>query len=130
MNKAEYGQYLESEHWKQFSLRIKEQRRKCQDCGIPAFDAWKRDSVGLNVHHLTYENVGKEKDADVELLCRQCHMKRHGIEDFSTWCNRLSMPRASHGSQQACAICGVLTGPIYFNVDEASDVWLCADCRS
>lgn len=33
-----------------------------------------------NVHHISYENVGKENDEDLTLLCRKCHEQIHGIE--------------------------------------------------
>lgn len=129
ITKPEYEQYLQTDHWKEFSYKTKKKRGKCADCGIEALEAWKRDRQGLNVHHLSYENIGQEKDADVVVLCRYCHLKRHGTEGIYELAQKLAMPKASHGSQQACANCGVLNGPTYYNVDERLSEWLCADCR-
>jgi len=129
MTKGEYENYLLSEHWVLFSNKVKRDRGKCQDCGIEALEAWKRDRQGLNVHHLTYENLGKEKDADVVVICHYCHLKRHGIENFYEWAQSFSIPKITHGSHQACANCGLLAGPVYFNVDEDLPEWRCVDCR-
>ena len=32
-----------------------------------------------NVHHKTYDNVGKERPEDLILLCPDCHKKVHQI---------------------------------------------------
>ena len=53
----------------------------CQDCG---------SSEKLETHHLSYANVGKEKEGELVVLCRRCHGKRHGhyeeddMMDFNT----------------------------------------------
>jgi len=31
----------------------------------------------LHVHHKTYENIGKESDEDLIVLCKSCHYKFH-----------------------------------------------------
>lgn len=130
VTKGNYEEYLKSPHWLRFSQGIKKLRRKCEDCGIDALEARHRHKQDLNVHHLTYERVGNEKPEDVVVLCFYCHLKRHGINDFKEWCQRFSMPRITRGSNQACANCGILTGPIYYSVDEVLPEWLCSDCRT
>lgn len=68
-NKIKYKDYLKSSHWliiknKIFLLRGK----KCEECDC-CYD--------LNVHHKTYKRVGSELDEDLQLLCRECHKKKH-----------------------------------------------------
>jgi hypothetical protein len=66
-----YEQYLRTVHWRAFRARIlKDRDRTCEECG---------ERYGLiDVHHLTYENLGCERDRDVVVLCRECHEKEHG----------------------------------------------------
>src|SRR4051812_24840716 len=33
----------------------------------------------LQLHHKTYERLGRELDADLELLCKRCHHKLHRL---------------------------------------------------
>ena len=42
---------------------------RCIECGT--------DKEMLDAHHLTYIRKGSEPDADLESLCRPCHIKRH-----------------------------------------------------
>jgi 5-methylcytosine-specific restriction endonuclease McrA len=76
-----YAEYLKSPHWvatrdaKIASL----DHLRCERCG-----EWgRRDidgvTVGLHVHHLTYERVpGKERLEDLQVLCIACHQEQHG----------------------------------------------------
>jgi 5-methylcytosine-specific restriction endonuclease McrA len=43
---------------------------KCELCG---------STNQLSVHHLTYNNLGKEHPEDLKVLCQNCHEKAHGI---------------------------------------------------
>jgi len=76
----DYKTYIKSEIWKLVVARIKKQRNNsCEICGNKKY---------LQVHHLTYKNLGQEKDEDLQLLCGACHMKQHGIEkkiDYNTF---------------------------------------------
>lgn len=61
---AYYSEYLKSKHWKQFRKIASEKLEKKCPCG----------SVDrLDLHHMTYENLGREKLEDVVWLCRSCH---------------------------------------------------------
>ena len=40
----------------------------CEDCG-----AYER----LQVHHKDYRGLGYEERSDLEVLCAQCHSRRH-----------------------------------------------------
>ena len=67
-----YLAYLNSPAWRATrnrALRLADYR--CQHCGN------KRD---LQVHHRTYERLGREWDQDLEVLCDSCH-RGHHIED-------------------------------------------------
>lgn len=69
---TKYGRYLVSPEWRERrAAAIAAQGFKCQRCGR------RRD---LQVHHKTYKNLGKERDEDLEVLCRDCHEIHHGIQ--------------------------------------------------
>jgi 5-methylcytosine-specific restriction endonuclease McrA len=65
-----YAGYLRSPYWRAVRRRaLVAAGYRCQRC--PAV----RD---LQVHHLTYERLGCEQPADVEVLCDSCHAAAHG----------------------------------------------------
>lgn len=65
-----YAEYLKSDHWQEVrKAALKRANYRCQVCN---------ESVPLDVHHRTYERLGKEDDADVIALCRKCHGLFHG----------------------------------------------------
>lgn len=68
-NKEEYKAYLKSPKWRATRKRLyREYEYKCAICGSPK---------NLNVHHITYENLGEEKDEDLTVLCQKCHAGLH-----------------------------------------------------
>jgi hypothetical protein len=73
MTKDEYEQYRESPHWILVSRHIRQMRKKCERCAFP---------YELNVHHLNYDRLGKERDTDLILLCRSCHSREHLLQDL------------------------------------------------
>lgn len=67
-----YNVYLPSDHWQERRLKaLKKADYTCQCCSS------KKD---LQVHHLTYKNVWREKDEDLKVVCRSCHKKIHNIK--------------------------------------------------
>jgi 5-methylcytosine-specific restriction endonuclease McrA len=61
----EYRDYLRSDRWRAirdwaFALH----GRKCQECG---------ETGGLEVHHLHYDTLGRERPEDLRVLCWRCH---------------------------------------------------------
>lgn len=69
-NNMDYVDYLNTEHWKHFREQVFIfYNRECQVC---------KSKAGLNVHHKTYENRGRETFNDIILLCNECHKKIHG----------------------------------------------------
>jgi len=70
---SHYKTYLQSPQWrKRRNDALKAAAYTCQRCGARS---------GLQVHHLTYENIGAELDADLEVLCRVCHEGEHVAQD-------------------------------------------------
>jgi hypothetical protein len=76
--KIDYERYLESEHWRTFRDSVLVAHPRCERCNLGP--SWSQYFYGqsLNVHHLTYENLGHESPSDVEVLCIACHAKEHG----------------------------------------------------
>lgn len=100
----DYATYLQTEHWQRFSSEIKSQRPRCERCNLSRL--WSEYFYGqdLNVHHLTYENLGHESGDDVRVLCPGCHCGEHGLlapKVFSRpkpwweqWCDQFVFPGA------------------------------------
>ncbi len=71
-NSSEYQTYLNSNEWQETRQRIfKRDNFRCVKCG---------ESKNLQVHHITYENLGEEKDADLVTLCDKCHKSTHDLD--------------------------------------------------
>ena len=62
----QYVSYLHSDAWgvKRDQVLIRASHR-CEHC--------KREGVPLQVHHLHYRSLGKEKLSDLSALCLECH---------------------------------------------------------
>ena len=61
-----YRRYLASPEWQARRAAIlKRDDGKCRRCG----------GVATDVHHRTYDRLGRERDTDLESLCRSCHQK-------------------------------------------------------
>lgn len=63
-------EYMASTEWKKLRMRIMiRDGFTCQVCG----------SNGTEVHHITYDRLGKERTEDLVLLCREHHQEIHNI---------------------------------------------------
>jgi 5-methylcytosine-specific restriction endonuclease McrA len=62
--------YYASPEWHQRrALKLAEAGHRCQTCG----------TIGtLQVHHLTYRRLGRERRSDLRVLCCGCHSRVHG----------------------------------------------------
>lgn len=61
-----YKDYLHTPHWKRKrESKLRAVGHRCQVCD--------RRSGTLDVHHRTYDRLGKELDEDLTVLCRECH---------------------------------------------------------
>jgi hypothetical protein len=64
-----YLKYITSPVWKARAFdAIEKAGKKCQMCNSPKY---------LQVHHRTYERLGKERPSDLITLCSKCHSKFH-----------------------------------------------------
>jgi hypothetical protein len=63
--RAEYEAYLHSKGWKaKRGYKLWHAGYRCEVCGA---------KDGLEVHHKTYERLGRERDEDLVVLCPTCH---------------------------------------------------------
>jgi hypothetical protein len=69
LQRMPYSEYLLTPHWQYVRARALERSdNHCQLCG---------ESSGLQVHHNTYIRRGEERDADLIVLCGECHGHFH-----------------------------------------------------
>lgn len=70
-----YKEYLKTKHWLKLKALYSYQYeiKRCRLCG---------SERRLNIHHVTYENLGNETFKDLIYLCQPCHYKIH--EEFGT----------------------------------------------
>lgn len=62
-------EYLRSPHWRSTRLGALERAgHRCQVCNA---------AQRLDVHHRTYERLGRERPEDLTVLCRTCHETFH-----------------------------------------------------
>lgn len=67
-----YKDYLRTRYWNTVRKNnISRAGGKCKDCG--------RSDQVLQVHHLSYEYLGREDDRYLVVLCAGCHEKRHDL---------------------------------------------------
>lgn len=65
-----FNKYLKSDEWQhKRQLIMGYYNWTCQECGAEAKD----------LHHITYDNIFKEKFEDLQPLCRNCHTKKHKL---------------------------------------------------
>ncbi len=64
-----YSEYLQSAWWQnKRKEKLKSVNYRCNRCGSQA---------ELQVHHLHYRSLWKEKNNDLEVLCKTCHQVEH-----------------------------------------------------
>ena len=59
-----YEKYIRSTQWKNMRKDILRLRDRCEGCGT---------KHSLELHHKTYERLGRELISDLEVLCKSCH---------------------------------------------------------
>ena len=65
----DYDRYLRSWSWRaRRKAALKRAGYRCKKCGA---------EQRLNVHHKSYEHLGKEPQSDLDVLCRGCHKEEH-----------------------------------------------------
>ena len=71
----DYASYITSKKWqaRRVSFFHTRGRRDCQACGA---------TDDVQVHHRTYERLGRELDSDMTALCQRCHDAVHRLHRF------------------------------------------------
>lgn len=86
MDKKSYEQYLQSPTWR---LR---RNRALKSAGYRCARCYRKRR--LQVHHRTYERLGNEHEADLEVLCEDCHNGHH-LQDMAASAARIYLKLAS-----------------------------------
>ena len=77
-----YKEYIKSAEWRQRRERYYlTHMKECRAC---------KSTYRVSLHHLSYRNVGKEKDEELVPLCWQCHEEYHekyGTKDVENLSN-------------------------------------------
>ena len=67
-----YNNYLRSKAWEDKRTQVlKRDGYRCVCCNTQAVD------IPLDVHHKTYDNIGKEPLSDLASMCKSCHDATH-----------------------------------------------------
>lgn len=71
--KIQYENFIKSKEWKLIRQRLFDERGKiCEKCKL---------TEDIHVHHLNYKRLGgKERNSDLQVLCKKCHMELHGLK--------------------------------------------------
>jgi 5-methylcytosine-specific restriction endonuclease McrA len=71
------AKYREEPEWQQRRRQaLARAGYKCQACS--------KHDTPLDVHHNSYQNYGDERLEDLVVLCRACHQKLHGVEEYAS----------------------------------------------
>lgn len=66
-----YEEYLKTKHWLKVKARyVLKYVKMCSMC---------ESTTWIDLHHITYNRIGNERDEDLIWLCRTCHKKIHAI---------------------------------------------------
>jgi 5-methylcytosine-specific restriction endonuclease McrA len=67
--KVVYAEYIRSPEWAKVKTRkFKQVGHRCEKCA---------KHTGLQVHHKTYDRLGRERLSDLQVLCSGCHEREH-----------------------------------------------------
>ena len=73
----DYYKYIKTQAWEEMRQKVfRRDGYKCVICN---------EAKDLNVHHITYENLGAEKVSDLVTLCRNCHENIHSGQSYRGW---------------------------------------------
>ena len=97
-----YPRYLRSRTWRRRRTRVlARDEHGCLACGC---------LFGLQVHHLTYKRVGRERMNDLVTLCSPCHVNEHLFWELRQRRERLEYWRflLKHGPEDRLAWGGLV----------------------
>lgn len=69
-----YDEYLQSEHWQRFRKKFFKAKKIKKTCYLCRKSNW-----DVELHHRTYERLGKERLNDVIPVCRRHHEQLHNL---------------------------------------------------
>jgi hypothetical protein len=73
----DYYKYIQTQAWEETRQKVfRRDGFRCVICN---------EAKDLNVHHITYENLGAEKVSDLVTLCRDCHEHIHSGQPYEGW---------------------------------------------
>jgi hypothetical protein len=76
MNKEQYSLMVTTDCWKIRRNEYAKRHDRCEIC---------TSGRSLQVHHLSYERLGHERDEDLVVVCELCHRAIHGMVGTSDW---------------------------------------------
>ena len=117
-----YGDYLNSDWWKQRSERTKKLAGyKCELCG---------SGDGLQVHHLAYYNLGHEDDKQLLCLCQNCHHRIHHLREGGRLAHIRDtiQERLNDAQDKLNSYFAFLVNPIIEQYGEVLEDAIAADC--
>jgi hypothetical protein len=98
-NRARYEQYLQSPQWQAIrEQRLAEAGYRCEFNTCDGDEDWLMDqdeggrcpvTSNLEVHHLTYDNLGRERTGDLKVLCPWHHALEHAMTAICWRCREL-----------------------------------------
>jgi hypothetical protein len=120
MTKTEYREYIASTEWQQRRNEFLASNSACAKCGIPRWLAEITFDQDLNVHHVSYRNLGNESWDDLKPLCRRCHeVEKYGRSDLrepkSAICKMCGMKHWNPYSD-FCLVCDTIFGTRYLEI--------------
>lgn len=68
LRQKRYAQFLNSPYWRSASAIFRALREMCEVC---------KTEKSTQVHHLSYKNLGRERDEDLQAVCAGCHTDHH-----------------------------------------------------
>lgn len=80
-----YKEYLQSKHWALLRKKYIKSNTVCASCG---------SKDNLQLHHVSYKNLGNEFSADFLVLCDKCHKNIHKMKDHSREFNESFSPKS------------------------------------
>jgi len=94
-----YEQYLQSPQWRAIrEQKLAEAGYRCEFDAVGGDEGWifEQDddgrcstTDGLEVHHLTYDNLGRERMEDLKVLCVRHHALTHAMTAICWRCREL-----------------------------------------
>lgn len=111
MKRPKYQAYIQSPEWERVRKRIlKRARGKCEKC---------QKRPPIQVHHLTYDRLGNERDEDLLAVCGPCHQSCHPDKKF--W-----EPLPCFIGSRECSMCPSETALIF--VGDFQVCYICIGC--